>query len=148
MDYFDRQWPSDAVLQRQITTEQIYRNGESTLGLFVNDFEPDSDSVLGDFVFPAYTGYAGQDLTGEWTSPRKEAMGVWTTFAGQHTFAVTVPGEFEFVYGWLVYRGSILLDSGRFVSLLQLSDSTLPITIRPLYRQCASLAILAVECGL
>lgn len=148
MDSFERLWPSDAVLLRQIGYERSYRNGESTLGLFVNDFEPDSDTQIGDFVLPSYTGYASQDLTGEWIAPRKEAMGVYTIFAGQHVFSVTTPGELEMVYGWFVFRGTILLDAVRLFAPIVLSNGGLQLTIRPIYRQSASLAILAASVDL
>jgi hypothetical protein len=100
-------------------------------GLFVNNVTPSPNAVTGDFIEPAWTGYAQLPIT--WNTPYGSASGSGEV-VGNSVFFLSGSDASETVYGYFIVNatGDLLWA--------QLADTPLPIagvagiTVLPLYR--------------
>jgi len=86
----------------------------ATLRLFSNDFEPDPETVLADFVEATYDGYAPVVLSGEFSTPSKVAMGFWESVTDIYTFAAPTVGPGNEIFGAYVLLAGEAVACRRF----------------------------------
>lgn len=75
------------------------------LRIFLNDFEPNPDTALIEFIEATYGGYARVDLAAEWNAPYKVVDGLYQVDTNEFTYEYTgIPAQN--VYGWYIVQTS------------------------------------------
>lgn len=118
----------DAILSAIVTRWNT--SPEAMLRLFRNDFEPDPDSVLDDFMEANWTGYAAVSLLGELSAAAKLSLGWWQSQSGLYEYQPPVTNPGNVVYGLYVTQSGTVRASLRFDAPITMSPGSLPFRVR------------------
>lgn len=99
--------------------------------LFVNDFQPTIDSVLGDFDEATFTGYAASTAI-VWSETFRNSLGQAQTVGDTKTFILDA-GEGQTVFGYYVTVGGALRYSERLPQPIPLAVPGNAAVIVPVY---------------
>lgn len=131
---------SDSELSRQITELHTLLDAGSTLRLFTDDADPDPETAFGDLTEPTGDWYEPVDLAGEWTSPARDEMGIWSTQTEIYTFANAADPD-ETITGLWVEKDGVLILSVKFATPVTLVAAGATLRRRVVYLQYAGLVL-------
>lgn len=131
-------WAGLARVLGGLLRPEEFASNDWSLGLFVNDYVPTLDTVLGDFVEAAFPGYAREDLLdAEWVDPVEVSDRLESTY-GEEPLTWTNGGSIvQNVFGYFIVDnddGLVLLaekfDAPRVMSPTAVLEATLVIYSR------------------
>jgi hypothetical protein len=125
--------PSNVFLKNALSAIQMPLNVSGFIQLYQNNFTPNSDTLLSDFIPANYGGYSPVSLAGKLPTPQKIQTGVYQTISSPFTFSCSgdpsnvIFGAYITVFGyWLAavpFPTPISMEGGvSFAFALQLQE--------------------------
>lgn len=102
----------------------------SKIDLYTNDYQPESDDLIGVYTVASYTGYSQADVSGLWTGPYRDEAGAWSFHTEIVTFAAPTAGGNVTVYGWILQISSELRYASKLETPVEIVQDGEPYRIR------------------
>lgn len=103
---------SNFILEDRANALRSFLSSDTSLRIFVNDFQPLPTDPIGNFVEAFFAGYARINMNAQWQIVRKQADGNYVIVSNAQNFVGGV-GASQTVYGWFIVKGGKVLFSAR-----------------------------------